>query len=66
MKPIVTTMAIAAAGALGVWLSLRAFRRNETSSAAVHPLETWEGEGGLLPVAPPTHRMRERDDSDRH
>jgi hypothetical protein len=54
MKTVIKTMAIAAAGALGVWVALRATRRNDTPTAAAHSVETWEGEGGLLSSAPAT------------
>ena len=62
MKTVIKTMAIAAAGALGVWVALRASRRNETSTAAAHSVERWEGEGGLLSSAPATFATIAHDD----
>jgi hypothetical protein len=54
MKTVIKTMAIAAAGALGVWVALRAVRGNDRPTTAAHSVETWEGEGGLLSSAPAT------------
>ena len=62
MRSIVKPMAIAAAGALGIWVSLRAFRRSDSSPAAAHSLETWEGEGGLSLQAPATLAVGARDE----
>jgi hypothetical protein len=62
MKTVIKTMAIAAAGALGVWVALRATRRNDTSTAAPHSVETWEGEGGLLSSAPAALATIEHDE----
>jgi hypothetical protein len=66
MRSIVKTMAIAAGGALGVWVTLRAFGRSGSSTAAAHSLEAWEGEGGSVLPAPMTLATSARDTPSRH
>jgi hypothetical protein len=66
MTSIVKTMAIAAAGALGVWVTLRAFGRSSSSTAAAHSLAAWEGEGGSVLPAPATLKTDARDAPHRH